>query len=156
MSCRLRAASKLQLIELTRFAGAETQGGQRLLPRVEFRTYSEASASLSFARASAGDVKQNGILLRKFQRSSGVRTSTLMWNLDTVNLDGSMTTIQPVKDAVYKRLQLLERQLLRHTQHFAALNPRAFRCVCVCISLTTNSLAGCSGLMPNRLQSRSQ
>ena len=43
--------------------------------------------------------------------------------------DGSLSTVLPVKDAVYKRLQLLERQLVRHTQHFAALHPRAYRAV---------------------------
>lgn len=46
-----------------------------------------------------------------------------------VHLDGSISTIVPVRDAVYKRLQLLERQLVRHTHHFAGLNPRAFRCI---------------------------
>lgn len=32
-----------------------------------------------------------------------------------------------MRDAVYKRLQLLERQLQRYTQHYAGLNPRALR-----------------------------
>jgi cleavage and polyadenylation specificity factor subunit 1 len=42
-------------------------------------------------------------------------------------VDGSLITVSPTRDAVYKRLQLLERQLQRHASHFAALNPRAFR-----------------------------
>lgn len=42
--------------------GAETQGGQRLLPRVEFHAGSEATWSVPFARATTDDPKQSGIL----------------------------------------------------------------------------------------------
>lgn len=43
--------------------------------------------------------------------------------------DGSLATLVPVRDPVYKRLQLLERQLQRHGVAPCALNARAFRTV---------------------------
>ncbi|KZO92025.1 hypothetical protein CALVIDRAFT_541365 [Calocera viscosa TUFC12733] len=43
--------------------------------------------------------------------------------------DGSLGTISPVPDDALKRLQLLSGQLMRSVQHFAGLNPRAFRTV---------------------------
>lgn len=38
-----------------------------------------------------------------------------------------MTTVVSVKDARFKRLQLVSDQLVRNAQHVAGLNPRAFR-----------------------------
>ncbi|KZT50763.1 hypothetical protein CALCODRAFT_488456 [Calocera cornea HHB12733] len=43
--------------------------------------------------------------------------------------DGSLGTISPVPEDSSKRLQLLSGQLMRSVQHFAGLNPRAFRTV---------------------------
>lgn len=44
-------------------------------------------------------------------------------------LDGSVSSLIPVKDAVHKRLQLVQTRLIRHLPHFAGLNPRGFRFV---------------------------
>ncbi|EJT99386.1 hypothetical protein DACRYDRAFT_17537 [Dacryopinax primogenitus] len=44
-------------------------------------------------------------------------------------IDGTLGTISPVPDECFKRLQLLSGQLMRSVQHFAGLNPRAFRTV---------------------------
>lgn len=41
--------------------------------------------------------------------------------------DGALTTVVSVKDARFKRLQLVSDQLVRNAQHVAGLNPRAFR-----------------------------
>lgn len=43
--------------------------------------------------------------------------------------DGALTTMVSVKEARYKRLQLVSDQLVRNAQHMAGLNPRAFRYV---------------------------
>jgi cleavage and polyadenylation specificity factor subunit 1 len=43
--------------------------------------------------------------------------------------DGSLTTLVAVKNARFKRLQLVQAQLVRNAQHVAGLNPRAFRTV---------------------------
>jgi hypothetical protein len=43
--------------------------------------------------------------------------------------DGSLSSLTPVDESVYKRLQLLQGQLTRNIQHFAGLNPKAFRFV---------------------------
>lgn len=45
-------------------------------------------------------------------------------------VDGSLYTLVPVRDLVFKRLQLLQAQLARHIQHFGGLNPRGHRYVC--------------------------
>lgn len=41
--------------------------------------------------------------------------------------DGSITSLTPVEENVFKRLQLLQGQLTRSVQHTAGLNPKAFR-----------------------------
>lgn len=41
--------------------------------------------------------------------------------------DGSLSTLTPVDEAVFKRLQLLQGQLTRNVQHTAGLNPKAHR-----------------------------
>lgn len=43
--------------------------------------------------------------------------------------DGSLSSLTPVDESVFKRLQLLQGQLTRNIQHFAGLNPKAFRFV---------------------------
>ena len=44
-------------------------------------------------------------------------------------LNGSIVMFTPVPDVVFKRLSLLQGQLVRNVQHIAGLNPRAFRYV---------------------------
>ena len=44
-------------------------------------------------------------------------------------VDGALSVLLPVDEAVYKRLQLLQGQLTRNVQHVAGLNPKAFRLV---------------------------
>jgi len=39
-----------------------------------------------------------------------------------------LTSLTPVEEHAYKRLQLLQGQLTRNIQHTAGLNPKAFRC----------------------------
>lgn len=47
----------------------------------------------------------------------------------TGGVDGSIATIVAVEEDVFKRLQLLQGQLVRSVQHASGLNPRAFRSV---------------------------
>lgn len=54
--------------------------------------------------------------------------------------DGALTTVVSVKDARFKRLQLVSDQLVRNAQHVAGLNPRAFRYDFVC---HINEISGC-------------
>jgi cleavage and polyadenylation specificity factor subunit 1 len=44
-------------------------------------------------------------------------------------LDGAIAAVKAVGDATFKRLSLLQGQLVRNVQHVAGLNPRAYRCV---------------------------
>ncbi|BGP50192.1 mRNA cleavage and polyadenylation factor subunit [Rhodotorula kratochvilovae] len=84
--------------------------GQRLMCRTEFNAGSESHASLLFARHAPGeDAKQNGILYGA--------------------LDGSLSTLVPVRDAVFRRLQSLQATMTRHVLHFGGLNPRGYRIV---------------------------
>ncbi|MBW0461453.1 hypothetical protein O181_001168 [Austropuccinia psidii MF-1] len=43
------------------------------------------------------------------------------------SIDGSISSLVPTKDAVYKRLQLVQTRLGRHIEHFAGLNPKGYR-----------------------------
>ena len=42
-------------------------------------------------------------------------------------VDGSLASLTPVEEGAFKRLHLLQGQLVRTVQHVAALNPKAFR-----------------------------
>lgn len=44
-------------------------------------------------------------------------------------IDGSIYSLVPVREAVFKRLQLLQATMTKHVQHFAGLNPRGHRIV---------------------------
>lgn len=44
-------------------------------------------------------------------------------------VDGALSTLVPVREIVFKRLQLLQTALTRHVQHFGGLNPRGYRSV---------------------------
>ncbi|GAA5859437.1 hypothetical protein JCM8547_006821 [Rhodosporidiobolus lusitaniae] len=84
--------------------------GQRLLCRTEFFAGDESTATMLFAKHQPGeDAKQNGILYG--------------------GLDGSFSTLVPVRDAVFKRLQSVQAMMTRHVLHFAGLNPRGYRIV---------------------------
>lgn len=89
----------------------ESQGGQKLLCRTEFNTSSEMSCSMQFGK-----------------RISPKDEAKVMGTL-FASLDGSIGSIVPAKDAVYKRLQLVQTRLTRHVQHFAGLNPKGHRTV---------------------------
>lgn len=49
--------------------------------------------------------------------------------LTLATADGAITTLVAVKTARFKRLQLVQDQLMRNAPHMAGLNPRAFRSV---------------------------
>ncbi|GAA5973411.1 hypothetical protein JCM11641_006446 [Rhodosporidiobolus odoratus] len=87
-----------------------SSAGQRLLCRTEYYSGSEATATMLFAKHLPGeDPKQNGILYG--------------------GLDGSLSSVVPVRDAVFKRLQSLQALMTRHVLHFGGLNPRGYRIV---------------------------
>ncbi|KAI7953963.1 hypothetical protein MJO28_006510 [Puccinia striiformis f. sp. tritici] len=89
----------------------ESQGGQKLLCRTEFNTSSEMSCSMQFGKRLSP--KDEAKVMGTFFAS----------------LDGSISSLVPAKDAVYKRLQLVQTRLTRHIQHFAGLNPKGHRTV---------------------------
>ncbi|KAI8444634.1 CPSF A subunit region-domain-containing protein [Phakopsora pachyrhizi] len=89
----------------------ESQAGQKLLCRTEYHTSSEMTSSMQFGK-----------------RLSPKDEAKVMGTL-FVSIDGSISSIVPAKEAVYKRLQLVQSRLARHIQHFAGLNPRGFRTV---------------------------
>lgn len=57
------------------------------------------------------------------------RGSLFHQELNPATSDGALTTIVSVKEARFKRLQLVSDQLVRNAQHVAGLNPRAYRTV---------------------------
>ncbi|KAJ7057084.1 CPSF A subunit region-domain-containing protein [Mycena amicta] len=87
-----------------------SRDGRHLLLRTEFHGQSEYRTSVTIARR----VKDDPIPQAKLICGS---------------TDGSLKCLTPVDDATAKRLQLLQGQLTRNIQHFAGLNPKAFRIV---------------------------
>ncbi|GAA5941609.1 cleavage/polyadenylation factor CFT1 [Sporobolomyces koalae] len=87
-----------------------SHAGQRLLCRTEYHAGSESIATMLFAKhAPNEDPKQNGILFG--------------------GIDGSLFTLVPVRDAVFRRLQSLQATMSRHVLSFGGLNPRGYRIV---------------------------
>ncbi|TBU39387.1 CPSF A subunit region-domain-containing protein [Dichomitus squalens] len=90
----------------------ESKGGQHLLRRTEFHGQTEYRSSLLVARRpKAGDPE--------------IPQARLVCG----SVDGSLTTLTYVDENAFKRLHLLQGQLIRTVQHVAALNPKAFRMV---------------------------
>jgi len=89
----------------------DSKNGQYLLCRTEFHGQSETQSSVIIARRSKDDSVP--------PQSKLICGST----------DGSLSSLTPMDESVYKRLQLLQGQLTRNIQHFAGLNPKAFRIV---------------------------
>ncbi|KAH0581631.1 hypothetical protein H2248_011332 [Termitomyces sp. 'cryptogamus'] len=89
----------------------ESKDGRHLLLRTEFNSQSEYRASILVARRTGDDpmIPQAKVI--------------------TGSTDGTLASLTPVEEHVFKRLQLLQGQLTRNVQHVAGLNPKAFRIV---------------------------
>ncbi|KAG6899927.1 hypothetical protein C0993_005229 [Termitomyces sp. T159_Od127] len=91
----------------------ESKDGRHLLLRTEFNSQSECRASILIARRTSDD------------------PMIPQAKLVTGSTDGTLASVTPVEEHVFKRLQLLQGQLTRNVQHVAGLNPKAFRYVIV-------------------------
>jgi len=89
----------------------DSRGGQHLMCHTEFHCHKECWASRTIARRTKED---NEIPQAKL--ISGFT-------------DGSLSALTPVDEGAFKRLHLLQGQLVRNVQHTAGLNPRAYRIV---------------------------
>ncbi|OJA10745.1 hypothetical protein AZE42_07268 [Rhizopogon vesiculosus] len=89
----------------------ESRGGQHLLCRTEFHGHKECRSTIMIARRTKDEQ-----FIPQAKLVSGFT-------------DGSLSTLTPVDEAVFKRLQLLQGQLTRSVQHTAGLNPKAHRIV---------------------------
>ncbi|KAF5380083.1 hypothetical protein D9615_006209 [Tricholomella constricta] len=89
----------------------ESRDGRHLLLRTEFHGQCEYRTSTLVAQRSNDDPT--------IPQAKLIAGST----------DGSLSCLTPVDEHAFKRLQLLQGQLTRNVQHFAGLNPKAFRIV---------------------------
>ncbi|TFK16893.1 hypothetical protein FA15DRAFT_650709 [Coprinopsis marcescibilis] len=89
----------------------ESRDGRHLLLRTEFHGQVEYRTSVTIARRDKEDpsIPQSKLLIG--------------------STDGSLSSLTPVDEHAFKRLQLLQGQLTRNIQHAAGLNPKAFRIV---------------------------
>lgn len=89
----------------------DSRDGRHLLLRTEFHSQCEYRASTLIARRTKNDpdIPQAKMLCGA--------------------TDGSLSSLTPVEEHSFKRLQLLQGQLARNIQHVAGLNPKAFRIV---------------------------
>lgn len=113
---------------LTSTADPESKNGQHLLCRTEFHGQAESQTSVIIARRPQEDhvLPQAKLISGMLSRSHG-----LLYSKDVVlgSTDGSISSLTSIDESVFKRLQLLQGQLTRNIQHFAGLNPKAFRLV---------------------------
>ncbi|KAJ7216585.1 CPSF A subunit region-domain-containing protein [Mycena pura] len=89
----------------------ESKDGRYLLLQTEYQGHSEYRTSVLIARRTKEDLV--------------IPQSKLLCG----STDGSLRSLTPVDEAAAKQLQLLQGQLTRNIQHFAGLNPKAFRIV---------------------------
>ncbi|KAF8555471.1 hypothetical protein OG21DRAFT_1496241 [Imleria badia] len=89
----------------------ESRGGQHLLCHAEFHCHKECRASRTIARRTKED--------NEIPQAKLIAGFT----------DGSLSALTPVDEGAFKRLYLLQGQLLRNVQHVAGLNPRVYRIV---------------------------
>ncbi|KDQ18770.1 hypothetical protein BOTBODRAFT_28276 [Botryobasidium botryosum FD-172 SS1] len=95
----------------------ESSSSQKLICRAEFHTHSEHRAVLTIARR------------EEVQHESGVKILQTSSSLICGTTDGAITIIIPLWEDTFKRLSLLQGQLVRNIQHVGGLNPKAFRSV---------------------------
>jgi len=110
-------------------ADPESKSGQHLLCRTEFHGQSESHSSVVIARRSEEDhdLPQAKLLCGKIIHIPYVRSKLYSCTLRFYRW--LLSSLTPVDESVFKRLQLLQGQLTRNIQHFAGLNPKAFRFV---------------------------
>ncbi|KAG5641144.1 hypothetical protein DXG03_005895 [Asterophora parasitica] len=89
----------------------ESKDGRHLLLRTEFHGQCEYRTST--------------LVAQRHSDASNIPYAKLL----TGSTDGSLCCLTPVDEHAFKRLQLLQGQLTRNIQHFAGLNPKAFRIV---------------------------
>lgn len=90
----------------------DTEEGARLLCSVEFQTHVEPVTIVRVA-------------MEQPSSDSASDASRLL----IPRVDGSLASLSPLDMDIFKRLYLLQAQLVRHTHHIAALNPKAYRAV---------------------------
>ncbi|KAF8318712.1 hypothetical protein DL93DRAFT_2225607 [Clavulina sp. PMI_390] len=96
-----------------------SEDGKKLLLRTEFHGQVEHCSSMAVARR-----RENSESTEKDVEVSSAQSIILF-----ATLDGSITQMLALTDATFKRLSLLQGQLVRNVQHVAGLNPRANRTV---------------------------
>ena len=106
----------------------ESKNGQHLLCRTEFHGQTESQSSVVIARRSKEDhvLPQAKLIYGEHPRYSP--SARLIRDI-LGSVDGSLSSLTPVDESTFKRLEPLQAQLTRNIQHFAGLNPKAFRFV---------------------------
>lgn len=99
----------IRLLEYDRH-DPESLNGDKLLVRTEYHAGSIVTCAKTIAR-------------RRAAEEEIAPQAQLIY----ATAEGAITTLVAVKDARYKRLQLVQDQLIRNAPHIAGLNPRAFR-----------------------------
>jgi len=87
-----------------------TEEGARLLCAAEFQTHAEVASIIRIAK-------------RQMIPAIATEASKLV----IVYGNGSISVLDSLHPEAYKRLYLLQGQIIRNTRHFASLNPRSHR-----------------------------
>lgn len=114
------------------YVDPDSRDGRHLLLRTEFHGQREyrTSALLAHRTKEEPQIPQSRLLTGVFvfprTLDPCVRTG-FIHALFPGSTDGSLASLTTVDEAAFKRLGLLQGQLVRSIQHTAALNPKAFR-----------------------------
>ncbi|KAH0834713.1 CPSF A subunit region-domain-containing protein [Lanmaoa asiatica] len=95
---------------------------------VAFQTPTREVANISCVTLSSTAARS----VERPARSHGERKRTMRFRRRSSSLapqDGSLSALTPVDEGAFKRLHLLQGQLLRNVQHVAGLNPKSYRIV---------------------------
>ncbi|KAF8600601.1 hypothetical protein BDV93DRAFT_608605 [Ceratobasidium sp. AG-I] len=98
----------------------ESNGGLRLICQSEFNTHTPHRDVLTVSQKADASIDPDAM---------DVESLTIASCLIMGASDGSVSTLTPVDESQFSRLQLLQGQLLRNIQHVAGLNPKAHRYV---------------------------
>ncbi|KAG8854213.1 mRNA cleavage and polyadenylation factor subunit [Tulasnella sp. 330] len=101
----------------------ESNNGQRLLCRTEFDGQEEHKAVLTVARRSSPSIDMS---VEKLDANLAQQAQSV---LVCATLAGSISLLSPVESARFKRLALLQGQLVKNVQHVGGLNPKGYRTV---------------------------
>lgn len=129
----------------------DSRDGRHLLLQTEFHGQREYRTSVLLAHRTKEEqpIPSSRILTGKFYLPRWLfwlDPGMCWWNILLGSTNGSLASLTILDEEAFKRLSLLQGQLMRNLQHMAALNPKAFRWVFLGSIINLLFVHACCGL----------